>query len=129
MSNLNTLWDSTESPQKVSGLTVLPIRVLQHAEQKSKFTGQTIFAWASLRDMRLGERPEKRSEEQDLKERVAVRVGDMCLQSTKLRFVIEPMLSGQMLVVSLIRPKQRDDYIAAAWLTQNQSPRHRTCCT
>lgn len=62
-SRVSTLWDSTECTQEVSSLAVLSIGILQHAEEESKFTSQTILSGARLSNMSFGEGFEKRAEE------------------------------------------------------------------
>jgi hypothetical protein len=58
-----TLWNSAECTQKVPSLTILAIRVFQHAKQESQLACQAVFSRAGLANMGLGYRPEKRRKE------------------------------------------------------------------
>jgi len=86
-----TLWNSAESPQEVPSLAILAIGVFQHAEQESQLTCQTILARTGLTNMGFSHCSEKGREKQYLQQGVAVRVGDMGLQSTIWCLVVEPL--------------------------------------
>jgi hypothetical protein len=97
-------------------LTVDPLCVFQHPEQKASFAQQARLLLTILRDVRLGDDPEWKRIMQRLQETIGIRVGNVGFETAVIGLVVESVRN----VIS----RQIMSHIAVP--TQSQSPRRQT---
>jgi hypothetical protein len=84
--------EDSDSFTEVACLTVYPLGIFEHSDDKAKLAKQAMLSRAIQSDVGLGQTPDRINIVHRLDHRICVRVQDVRLQSTVRRLVVEPTL-------------------------------------